>query len=257
MRGVRGFTLIELIMVIVVASVLGMGVVSFLGHSVEGYVDTAQRQQMAMAGTSAMEKMSRRLRDALPNSIRVGSSGRCIEFIPILAGSEYLSVPIATAASTFDAVTGARASAVTGRVVVYPISTSALYNPSNPGTLTTVDGTLPAGTGQVTVTLDAAHQFVQDSPTRRFFVVNTPMTYCQVGTQLFRYQGYGFNSTPAWPPTGGTRTLILDNLVANSVTFDYLPATLVRNAVVNLGLELSVGGENWVLQQQVTLRNVP
>ncbi|RMF14049.1 MAG: type II secretion system protein [Gammaproteobacteria bacterium] len=257
MRREAGFTLIELVMVIVIASVLGLGVVTFIRHGVQGYVDTAERQQLAMAGTSAAEKISRQLRDALPNSIRIGSGGRCIEFIPVLAGSEYLSIPVTAAASSFEAVTGARTSVVVGRVVVYPISVSALYAPSNPGAMTTVNGTLPVGTGQVTVTLGAAHQFTLESPTRRFYLVDTPRAYCQVGSVLYRYSGYGFNATATLPPTGGTRTRVLDQLVANSVTFDYLPATLVRNAVVNLGFQLTDGGETFNLQQQAVVRNVP
>jgi len=77
-----GFTLVEMIMVIVISAILAVGVTRFMGQTVQSYADTGNRQQLATIGWIASERLSRELRTALPNSIRVNAIQSCIEFIP-------------------------------------------------------------------------------------------------------------------------------------------------------------------------------
>lgn len=271
-RAQRGFTLVELVMVILIAAILAMGAVSYISHSVGGYVDTARRQELAEAGGLALERIARELRNALPNSIRILEAdggvidGACIEFIPILAGSTYVDVPIAAAADSFQAVAYHPTRDVNGRVAVYPVSTAALYAQTNPGPVSTSDqALLPAGSGQVTLTLDTAHQFLADSPRRRFFMVDSPVAYCQKGSRLFRYQGHGFIPALAdlkaeLPISGPRRRLVLDKLQPNSLNWDYSPASLVRNAVVRVSMVLvddRAPSEPLAFEHEVQIRNVP
>ena len=266
LRHSSGFTLVEMVMVIVIASILAVGSTMFISYSVGGYVDSARRQELVTIGLTAAEKIGREVRNALPNSIRITAADNCLEFIPIVAGSTYVSVPIASAASTFDAAPMGAAAAVNQRhVVVYPINTAALYNPVSPGPITPGRGSLPAGSTQVAVTLAAPHQFLTDSPTRRFFMVDPPVAYCQVGTQLFRYQNYGFvpnivNLAAALPTTVPDRQLVADQLRAGSLVWDFTPASLVRNAVLRLSFDLvdpQAALEVLPIEHEVQVRNVP
>src|SRR5690606_31531320 len=141
--GQQGFTLIELIMVIVIGGILAMGVTSFITHSVGGYVATARRQALGGAGMVAAEKLARAARNALPNSIRV--SGNCLELIPVLAGSSYVSAPVTTAASSFQVAAYSATQSVEGRVAIYPINVAALYSPGTTTSLSSAVATLPAG----------------------------------------------------------------------------------------------------------------
>ena len=94
-----GFTLIELIVVIVLLGILGFGTTQFIINSSQSYVDTARRERQGSAARTAIEKMSRELRNALPNSVRTSAGNSCIEFVPVLGGSIYTSLPTTTASS--------------------------------------------------------------------------------------------------------------------------------------------------------------
>ncbi|WP_020406372.1 type II secretion system protein [Hahella ganghwensis] len=257
LRRQGGFTLTELVMVIVIVAILGVGVTRFITATVGGYVDTADRQKLATASYVASEKISRELRTALPNSIRLNATDSCIEYIPILAGTFYTSIPLASADNSITAVGARVSSAVSGRAAVYPVSVSDLYSPANTGAITAATATLPVGTDEITITLSANHQFDADSPARRIYVVDTPRALCVVSGKMFLYRNYGFNSSVSLPPSGGSRAVLLDNISTGANTFDYTPASLVRNAVVNFRYALSSGDENWQTEQEVHIRNVP
>ncbi|GAB6057784.1 prepilin-type N-terminal cleavage/methylation domain-containing protein [Desulfonatronum parangueonense] len=89
----KGFTLVELIVVIVVSGILAVGTSIFIMQAVRGYVDVAGRDDLATNGRIAIERMTREIRDALPNSIRIenGSNFICIEFLPIIDAGLYSS----------------------------------------------------------------------------------------------------------------------------------------------------------------------
>ena len=250
-----GFTLIELIIVIVLIGIIGTVSTRFIVNSVQGYVDTAARQSLANSAFVSAEKISRSLRAALPNSVRASSG--CIEYIPIEVASHYTDIPVTVAADSFTAVSGRRSSVVKGRAVVYPITTDDLYAPGNNKAITAVTATLPAGTGEVTVALTGNHQFPTNSPTRRFYIVGQPVAFCQQGTRLYRYSGYGFNDSVSLPPASASRDILVNQVSAGSLTFNYLPASLVRNAVVNFSFTLVNGDESYRIEQEANLRNVP
>ena len=262
----RGFTLVELIMTLTIAGVLATGVVGYIDLSMQGYVDSVARQRMAATMVVASEKMTRELRESLPNSIRVGgnsdSADNCIEFIPILVGVQYSDIPLDTAATSFSASAHTIAAPVSAYVTVYPIDTNDIYQPSDsvPASMTAARATFPVGTNAITVSLGAAHSFLADSPARRAYGVDTPVTYCQPpgSARLYRYSGYGFNAAAVLPPTGGTRAVVADELSMTSpIVFSYAAATQGRSAVVGFELTAADQDADMVLAQEVQVRNVP
>lgn len=68
----RGFTLIEMIMTIIVGSILVLGIAGFLELGAKGYTDTVARQRIQTQAQFVLEKMSRELRHAVPNSTEIG-----------------------------------------------------------------------------------------------------------------------------------------------------------------------------------------
>lgn len=260
-----GFTLTELIIVIVLLGIVAVIPVSFVRDAARGAVDTANRQQLSLSASVASEQLTRALRAALPGSLRVSPNQRCIEFIPILASTVYQAAPMASPATEFQVLALSGTRSAQGRAVIYPYAGSQadLYAPASPGVISAQTVDLPAGTDDVTLTFDSgSHQFVSDSPGRRLFVVDTPVSFCQKGTFLYRYQNYGFQAAiddnlPATFAAG--REVIAAPLEANTMTFDAIPPTLRRNAIVTFefALQSDRSDDRMTVSQEVQLRNVP
>ncbi len=257
MKQQRGFSLIELVVVITVLGIIMAGTASYITQGMTAYTDTVRREELANVGRATVERIARELRTALPNSIRV--SNDCLEFQPIVAGSAYLTLPIDAPSNTMNAAAfNLPAGGGNRYVVVYPYTTSALYTISNPGPI--VGFNSAGGTPTATVTFSTTHRFNLASPYQRFFIVSDPVSFCVVGTELRRYSNYGLNTVQAAPPASGN-ALLAENIqtVDNSVTvtpFTYSPGTLKRNAIVDLDLRYFIDGE-WIrLTHEVQVRNV-
>ncbi|MDX5299244.1 MAG: type II secretion system GspH family protein [Gammaproteobacteria bacterium] len=263
MRPVRGFTLIELVMVIVLTGIVAVISAQFIVFSTEGAQDTARRGRLASTAAVVSEWLSRDIRAALPGSVRVSSDGRCLEFIPVLAGGIYLDLPLTEAADRFRAI-ALGPEAVSGRIAVYPLGGSNPYALDDPGPISTRVGSVPGGSDEVTVTLGGMHRFDRASPERRFFVVGTPIAWCQGGRYLYRYRAYGFvesmgSLSGTLPTSAPDREVVAMPLAIDSLRFDAIPPTLTRNGLVTFSLRLEdpESGESLDVQQEVQIRNVP
>ena len=260
-----GFTLVEIIVSIVIIGILGVGITNFIGRSTQGLVDTADRQHLAAIAWLVSEKVSRELRDALPNSFRVNNSsgtGTCIEYIPTLGGSNYLSVPTLVAADNFEVVpfpnyTAADVDSTLDRVAVYPSSLSGLYSLASSGVISSRVNQLSAGTtaNALTLELSSAHRFLTDSPARRLYIVRPPAMFCFVGGFLNYYSGYGFQAS--MPASSGLTPAVVANQLSNA-SFTYTPGTLSRAGVVTLSFDVvDAGDATQSIAQEIQVRNVP
>jgi len=189
----RGVTLIELIVVIAITGIVAAAVALFIRRPVEGYVDAARRAALTDEADTALRRITRDLRLALPNSVRV--SGKFVEYIQTTGGGRYRAEPDSvgggnilrfdTTDSSFDVI-GPMPSVIAGNdIVVYNLystgTTSNAYSGDNRQTA--------AAPGASTVNLTAAKQFPSPSPGKRFHVVTGPVTYGCIGGQLLRYSG--------------------------------------------------------------------
>lgn len=258
----RGFTLVELVVVLVVVAALGVGITNFIGRSVQGVSDTAERQKLAQIAWIVSEKLSRSLRDALPNSVRLNASGSCIEFIPTLAGSDYLSVPVAASAVGFEAIPfsnygAAQLNTSLDRVAVFPSAIAGLYNLSARAVISPTISAINSGStpGALQLVLSGAHQFLADSPVRRLYIVQNPQMYCFEGSRLNLYRDYGYRS--AMPTTSGLASSVIATDIVQG-RFEYNAGTLARTGLINVLFEVSEGGSAaQAVNQEVQLRNVP
>jgi len=254
-RTAAGVTLVELVIVMVITGILGALMASFVVPMLQ-YREASRRAELTDIVDTALRRMGRDLRNALPNSVRVTSVGNVqyVELLLLRSGARYRVDTGASGGTPCGAVDGADtipdalrfgandtcfksigsipnvSDIVTSNdyVVVYNLPTGttgadayAVGPPSNKALITAV----AVETGQVRFTINA-NTFTYESPSQRFQVIEGPVTYvCDPTTAhtLTRYWGYAINGTqqtppPATPAVGSPATLASN---VTSCTFSY------------------------------------
>lgn len=89
----RGFTLIEAIMVITITGIVAGMVSVFIKTSIDSYFDSVRRAELTDDADVALRRLTREVRLAVPNSLRVTNSGGFwyLEFVPTKDGGRYRS----------------------------------------------------------------------------------------------------------------------------------------------------------------------
>jgi len=248
----NGFTLLELITVIVLLGVISVGMGSIIKFGTQIFTEASSRDQLISSGRFAVERLNREVRNALPNSLDVFSGGSCLNFTPVVGSAIYEDIAVAPEAASPDITLYKFDFAVpTGDLFasVYPLNSDELYG----GTQTPVlISTIENGCTSCSLTLNSATQFHGDSPTQRLYVVQRPITYCLAGRQLVRYQQTGFN-TGSVPASGGI-------LMAEEIDlgiFDVSQATQARNATVTLLLTFGQNDESITFNNEIQVMNAP
>ena len=88
----RGFTLIEMIAVIVITGVLVAMVGLNISRPIDAFTQTARRAALVDEAETALQRLTRESRLALPNSIRLASGDRALEFLRTRSGGRYRAV---------------------------------------------------------------------------------------------------------------------------------------------------------------------
>ena len=256
-----GFTMVELVMVIVLLGILSIGTVRFINDSSVGFATTVERGELASEAQAVIARVARELRDALPNSVRTTAAGRCLEFVPAQGATTYVSLPTDSAASSFTVVPPDPSPTIANlRVAAFPDSN--LYSLSTTGAVSPL-ATLgaPDADNEVTVTLAANHQFASPSPTKRLFFVADPVSLCVHGRNLWRYGNYGFSDpqadTSTLPAGLPNRSLLAEDIDPVLTTFTVAQSGLNRSAIVNLNLALERGGTRLEIEHLMQVRNAP
>ncbi len=250
---VLGFTLIEIISVIVILSILAALGGKFVVESTAAYRTANTRGQLVNTGRKAVERMTRQLRGALPNSLRITNSNMCIEFFPIAGGGGYLGpVP--------DVSNGAFASAtinVSPHTLDFGAASFVSLGAASAAELYGVNpvsrATLSARTAN-SLTLSAAKTWQRNSVAQRFYLLGAPQAFCVVANQLRFYDNQ--NATTANVSLASSYSLLADS-VASVSPFALTVASDNRNVNVQFNLNFVRNNESVALHQSVMVRNVP
>jgi len=273
----RGFSLVELIVVILILGVLSASVGVFMANPVRAYFETIDRSTLSDAGNAVVRRITRELQSAVPNSARITSSGSStfLEYVPIVDAGRYRYAvsngndptgtdPLVVASATDNSfqVLGPTINAPAGsQLVVWNLGSgnSNLYSGTNIRNITSV------GSALQTITFTPTTVWPGDSPGYRFEIVNGAVTYaCAANASgtgtLTRYSGYAIQATQptsvsSSPLSTATSSLVLANVSGCSFTPGAVSVDL--NAV-QITLQLTdANGETISLYSQPHTPNSP
>lgn len=262
-----GFTLIEAIMVIVITGILAALVSSFAAP-LKGYFDATARADLSDVADTALRRMARDVRLALPNSVRINGGNLYLDFLATTGGGRYRAVVDAlgagnpldfTAADTSFDVLGSTVDIAAGdQIVVYNLGVAGADAYEGNTAVTHVRRAASAtGTGLSNVSITSANRLPFDSPAHRFQIVHEQVRYiCDLATgRLTRYAGFTIAAPSAAVPTNGSSALLASGVTA--CNFTYVPGVTNRAGLVTISLTLSNSSDSVTLLHQVHVQNVP
>lgn len=247
-----GFTLVELVVVIAIMAIIGGMSVSFVRLPVQGYVNSEAIAGLVDESDTAMKRMSRDLRNALPNSVRVTNVGAnyYLEFIPIITAGRYRADNDATGTkdilsfetldNSFDVLGSAMSVQAGNQLVIYNLGIDGAdaYQGLNRRAIANTQ----TGVNNIAFTATGS-PLPLSSPSNRFYIVNNAVSYvCNpTSKQLLRYE-YALPAPQVSIPAQTTAFTATARLLASNVEsceFAYSQGVLQRSGQVSIVLTLS------------------
>jgi MSHA biogenesis protein MshO len=277
----RGFTLVELVMVITITGILAATLTIFLKPAIDSYFDTRRRADLTDMADTALRRMGQDIRRAVPNSIRSVSTS-CFQLVPTIAGGRYrmasdtvndtptplpctpsgtCSAPLDTAQATtvFDALSPmATVPGINDWVVIDNQNASDVYNGTNRAQISAISAPARAGDGLHRITVSNT-QFPNGYDGGRFVVVpNAEQTvfYSCVGSTLYRTSA-AFNANQAATCAASSGAVVATDVAGCTFVYNPNQGATQQSGFVWMRLELSRAGESAALAAGVHVDNVP
>jgi len=281
-----GFSLFELILVIVLLGIMATGAGMLITSPVDAYIDQVRRQLLVDQAEMALRQIARDVRRALPNSIRttpVGAGGWALEMVNTSDGARYrdeiggvylAGTDILNFTSTddqFNFLGLLDLADLTGqRLVIYNTAPANIYSDATSGAslgiitpaATTLTLTAPPPGIENHIAMSTPFQFSQQSPGQRAFFVDGPISYiCTPGNgRITRYSNYAYTAAQpiplaGIPPVGAPEGPVVTQLTGCSI--NYTAGTAQRGGIITLEITLGDSGESITLLHQVHVDNVP
>ncbi|MEM0910956.1 MAG: type II secretion system protein [Pseudomonadota bacterium] len=277
----RGFTLVELVLIIVLLGIVGVGAASFLRGASNIYLDVTERDALLHSSSFATERLARELAQAVPNSVRIkgDSTVHCVEFVPINWSAIYLQMPAVGESSPqldvielFDIDNNPYSIESSDVAILYPLQAAHVYDPSNNRRQSVLscsdDGDGNCATdddSDAIVQLSVADGFAESSPTRRVYIANTAISYCLRNNDLYRHESSISLEQTVFTGGGDLMAENITNTLSSSPStsqalqdpFQSIAASLTRGGYTRLNFLFTRGDEQLSVVREVQIPNVP
>jgi MSHA biogenesis protein MshO len=273
-----GFTLVELVMVIVIMGIIGGMVAVFMKSPIDAYIASGRRAALTDVADTTVRRIARDLRRALPNSVRPSSTAldtSCVEFIPTKTGGRYRTdgagaLNFGTAVTSFNmlgvyttfagsARPADQTIAANDLVVVYNLGIAGAnaYAGNNTAAISSV-GVVSGNETPINI---ASTTFALPSAGNRFHVVPAAeqmVSYVCSGGNLYRNVSAA-PTAAASCSASGAKIATNVNCANTSFTITDTGNALNRNGLVSMRLTVSdsSGTETVTLQHEVHVDNTP
>lgn len=254
-RRQTGFTLIELITVIVVLALVAVIGTGFIVSATDSYQTTQTRAALVNTGRQALERMTRQLRGALPYSVRTTNDGNCVQFMPVAGGGFYREAAPDQANNVADH----------GHIDTTPTPAEADFGTAEYVSIGAMDsnelyGSSPESLAEITSRTSTRVNFddrkwQRNSLSRRFYLLDSPEAFCVFGGQLRFYPNQ--EVTAGSVDTSSGYDLLARNAESAGTLFALSQASENRNVILEMNIGFTEGGESITFQQEVLIRNVP
>ena len=275
----HGFTLIELILVIVVLGIVSISISGIMRSAIDAVVTVSEREDLVREGSYLVERFNREVANSVPNSVRIAGNSlvHCMEFVPLKWSTIYLTLPLLNESTTEANVI--ELSDIQGRVynpqttdvaVVYPTAARDVYA-TNSNKRQAVVSCSDDGDGDCS-TLDDSDKVVQvvfadgfasTSPSRRMYFASGAVSYCVRGEQVYRHEDSINQSQTVYTSGGALMAQNLFNELGASTSsgdqnpFSTVGASFQRNAAIQTLFIFGREDERVTFMQEVQIPNVP
>jgi|ASRK01.1.fsa_nt_gi MSHA biogenesis protein MshO len=252
---VNGFTLIEMVMTIIIMGIIFIGAGSVIEMGSRGYADSIDRQRIQNQARFVIEKMTREIRHAVPNSFNVvndSQGDKCLTFYPINNAGFYSRNEADRTLQFVVDNQGKRISGASGdRLTINPSQPDDLND--NSRSLSLVGCRDTNVTSCIEVVLSAgvyAYQvndnFDSHSIANRYYTYSNQVSYCIASTGVIT-KSVG----------SGSKNTVGDGLRFSDSQFHYTEPTLQRGGLVHMDLLFDNNGEESSYKHDVQVLNVP
>jgi len=238
----QGFTLVELVLVIIVLAIIGTATTSYIATGITIYTGISERDRELGSIRFAMERLRRDVLNALPNSLVVSADSSCLTFTPIKAatiyGYDFPIAPLTDFTGNIGEIDDSYTFTAGDKAVVYLLNEGEL-SASNVQEISAVDS------ANETISFSTAVSFPLDSPSKRLYIINENRSYYFAGDQLFL----------------GEECNDINNasVMANNIdgAFNVSGVTLQRNGLAKVVFNLDFNGQEVPIEQTLHVTNVP
>lgn len=268
-RQAAGFTLIELVVVIIISAIVAVFMVLFLDTPIESYFAQTRRSDLVDSAPRISDAVTVDARTALPNSMRVNAAATALELLATTGVARYYgtgdnpspgeeltigsSIPSFGTIDPFSTQTlpySAKYVSVGNLGTSAYNSATGVMTPAGDSIKVIVNPGTPPSQGENQVTFSPVMTFQNAPPSaHNAYLVSGPVSYvCNpnpanpaAGT-LMRYSGYAVTPAQAVPPAG-TGALIAHDVSACRISIVPAPAGYPYGQLAILRVTLSNSGE--------------